>query len=232
MANSPLYTYSASVLTLHQAVVRLGINRTRSVIFTSGMASVFRKLDLEEEWVREQLWMHSFMTAVVAWHLNKEFNCGFDGEEFTASILHDFGRLLFAVCLPERLEEIDPLDFDETPFVTRREQDITGVDHCELGAWFAVANRLPEELVEVVRLHHTPEEARVAPRLVALVAAADHLANHLQRNGGPAEYDCRSNTAIELLERSGIRGATDILSKRVEVIMTRAWDQGLQMLNF
>lgn len=71
------------------------------------------------------------------------------------------------------------------------------MDHCQLALWYAERNRLPAELTAAVFYHHAPEDADHDRSLVALVAAADYLANHLRGPGGA--YDPRTNPGLALL---------------------------------
>jgi HD-like signal output (HDOD) protein len=153
--------------------------------------------------------------------LNREYGLGFIGEEFTAGLIHDLGRSLFGVISPAEFSAADPLDFEESAEILRREREILRSDHCELGAWFIANNKLPEPLIDVVLLHHTPHLALVNRKLVAVTAVADHMANYLQRNGSADEYNPQENTAIEILfdESSGNRTN---LAKKAHALMTNA----------
>lgn len=51
-----------------------------------------------------------------------------------------------------------------------------------LGAEFAKVNRLPDSVISAILHHHEPESEKRYPLLVALVALADALANHVQRD--------------------------------------------------
>lgn len=219
MANSVMYSSGIPIVSLHQSVSRLGFRQCKNLILTSSMTALMKKMSFEEESIREHLWKHGFVAAMLGLHLNRILGAGFQGEEFTAGLIHDFGRTLFAVSLPEMFREIDPMSFDESSATLEHERSIVGTDHCEIGGWFAVENRLPEPLVEVVMHHHQPEKAQQHQKLVALAAAADHMANHLHRNEGPLGYDPQVNTAIPLLEKIGVKDATAKFAKSYSAIM-------------
>jgi HD-like signal output (HDOD) protein len=162
-------------------VVRLGLHECRNLIFAVGMRSLFRNVSREQKERCETLWQHSFLTACLCRRLNTSMGLGFQGEEFSCGLSHDLGRLLIALGAPEKFAAIDPLDFDEGPHILTREQEGLGIDHCFFGAWFANVNQLPSSLSCACQFHHTPEEALEHQSLVALVAAADDMANHVQR---------------------------------------------------
>ena len=126
---------------------------------------------------------------------------GFEGEEFVGGLLHDFGRVLLAILEPERFSEIDPLDFDETPERLVWEDELIGTDHCRFGAWYAIQQKLPSPIPNVILWHHQPEEAQENQKLVALIAVADHMANHLHRFQVSNGYDPLSNPFVPILAK-------------------------------
>ncbi|MEM7558935.1 MAG: HDOD domain-containing protein [Planctomycetota bacterium] len=201
LANCVVFGGGAVVTNLRQAIVRLGFRQCQNLILTSSAASLMRSMPLAQEWAREVLWKHSFTTATTCSHLNRALNLGFCGEEFTAGLLHDFGRLLLALAAPELQPAADPLDFVESADTFARELEVLGTDHCLFGAWFATENGIPPALVEVIRYHHEPLHAQIAPKLTLLVAAADHMANHLQVYEEPEGYVLAENTAIQQLAK-------------------------------
>lgn len=200
MANSVLYSPRTPILNLHRAVVRLGFRECQNLIMTSGIASMVYKLAMEHEWLRTMLWWHSLNTGLLATYLNRSFQLGFQGEEFTAGIIHDIGRTLFAVFCADEFDKIDSLDFDESPEILKHELQVIGIDHSRLGVWYAVQNDLPKALQEVIYRHHKPEfAASEHKKLTALIAVADHMANYLQRTGSGAGYNLSTNSAVAVL---------------------------------
>src|SRR4029077_8245430 len=69
-------------------------------------------------------------------------------------------------------------------------------DHCALGGWFGEHSKLPASLTESMRFHHQPEQSDNARTLVALIAAADHMANHLQTGQEQDAYDPEQNLGL------------------------------------
>ncbi len=193
IANSALFNPTTPIVNLHRAVVRLGFRECQYLIMTASIASLMNRMPLEQEAIRGVLFRHSFNTALLAVHLNHIFHFGFQGEEFTAGLMHDFGRILIGIVAPEQFPEIDPMDFDESPENLERERALLGTDHCRLGAWYATQQKLPAPLSEVILHHHQPELARQGKTLTTLIAVADHMANHLQRNEEAEGYDPNTN---------------------------------------
>lgn len=199
VTNSVFYGARQPIISLQQAVVRLGFAHCRNVILAASLGSVMRRMPLSEAWMQAILWRHAVLTGMVNVRLNRMLNLGFNGEEFAAGLIHDVGRSLIGVVAPNHLISADPLDFEESGEFLERERVVLRTDHCELGAWFMIHSKLPEPLVDVVRFHHDPSQATENQKLVALTAVADDMANYLQRCDTAEGYQPETNPAIDQL---------------------------------
>jgi HD-like signal output (HDOD) protein len=221
IANSTLFGAPRPIASLHRAIVFVGVGRVRDLIIASSLEAISSKVAPQLQSARQALWKHGFLTGILAVRLNEQLKLGFEGEEFTAGLLHDFGRTLILIADPVHAPHVDPLDFIDPPNVEDRERRHLGISHAEFGAWFAGLNQLPEELVASTRYHHRPESAGEWKQLTALVGAADHAANSLQRV--PLEkYDPATNSAIALLEQSGIPDARKRFALEIPALLEEA----------
>jgi len=189
LANSPAFGGCRDISRLSDAVVRLGLDRCQDLILSSCTANLMKRVTLEQQWIRDALWQHSYATGLCCQILNASLDLRFNGEEFTAGLIHDIGRLLLAVLIPNEFSDGDPMDFNEQQDPREQESSVFDTDHTELGSWFAEENRLPVSLVDVIHYHHAPEQAPRNATLVALVAAADQMSNHFLRHESPDGFD-------------------------------------------
>ena len=213
IANSTLFGAPRPIASLHRAILFVGIGRVRDFIIASSLEAISSKVSPGLQSVRQALWKHGFLTSILAVRLNGLLGMGFEGEEFTAGLLHDFGRTLILIADPVNAPHVDPLDFIDPPNIEERERRHLGISHAEFGAWFAGLNQLPEALVAATRFHHRPADAGEWLQLAAMVGTADHAANSLQRAAGET-YDPVTNEAVVLLEQSGVEGAGSGLARR------------------
>lgn len=232
LANSIMFSAKRPVMNLHQAVARVGFRQCKSLIIASSFSSMMKTISLSEEWIRDTLRRHSFITALLGLHLNRSLNVGFQGEEFTGGLIHDVGRMLLATCYLDQFSLIDPMDFDESPRTLLTEQAAIAADHCEVGVWFTQKNLLPEPLIDVVRFHHFPERSISNRRLVALISACDHMANHLQRNDETTGYVPSTNASIELLEECGVPHAVSRFAEMSFTVMETALRDAVELMSF
>ena len=209
MANSVVFSGGHQVTSLHQAIVRLGFRHCKNLILSSCVGSLMRRLSVEEAWVRETLWRHGFLTGLLAANTNNSMNLAFAGEEFTAGLIHDIGRTLFALCLPKDFARIDPLTFIEDESVLELENQVAGTNHCEVGAWFAQLNHLPESLTDAIQFHHQPNRSNHNQTLVSLIAVSDEVANFLQRSNNMTDLKPEDVPSLIHLEASGVENAVE-----------------------
>lgn len=199
IANSAALGGRGNISSLQDAIVRLGLTQCRNLIMSSSVASLVKQLPSQNSWIRETLWKHAFTTAVACMYIDRGMRLDFQDEAFTAGLLHDFGRTLLAIACPDNFQIADPMDFREDAGLLQQERETLGSDHCVFGAWFAAQNQLSSQLISAIRWHHHPDHKHEHQTLAALVAAGDHVANHLQRCSSASGYDPAENVAIDVL---------------------------------
>lgn len=202
LSNSAVFASTRPVVNLKEAFVRIGLTQVKNLIIASTAVASMKKMPLEQEWLREILLKHGLATATAAVYLNRALSLGFQGEEFSAGLLHDVGRMLIAAVRPQCFANADSMDFCEVENHLERERKVLETDHCVIGAWFAQQQDLPKSLAHAIEHHHHPERSHPDQRLIALTAAADHLANHLQRFDEARGYQPAKNFAIVALEKA------------------------------
>jgi HD-like signal output (HDOD) protein len=167
LANSAAYRGRYPIETLTQATSRLGMRGCQQVVASVGVRATFRAPTPEVGAACDALLRHALFTGALAARLNAAAGFGF--------------RVILCARAPKAFARIDPLTFRECAATPARERELLGTDHCEVGLRFARANSLPQPIASVIQHHHTPEATPDNPLLVALVAVADALANHTQR---------------------------------------------------
>jgi len=185
---------------LQKAVCQIGLKRCENIITSACALGMMRQMKLEDEWTYERLLSHSYATACLASRINLEMKLKFQGEEFTAGLLHDVGRLLLALGMSETFRQIDTLDFIESLQTLDGERETINTTHAEIGAWFVKRMGLPERIVDSIRCHHEPENAD--PQnvlLVHLTAMSDGIANHLQMDKSPRDFNFDANRSVKFL---------------------------------
>lgn len=182
MANSWLNSSGAPATTVVDAVNRLGLAKCQELILATCTAGLMKKLPFQHAQIRQQLWRHGYLTAVVCMQLNQKLRLRFNGEEFTAGLMHDLGRCLIAATEPELFIQVVSEIGTDSARTLEVERAILGADHCEIGKEFAIRNKLPEQLVAAIEHHHAPLEAGEHSTIATVVAMAAEISLRLDRD--------------------------------------------------
>ncbi|MCA9184304.1 MAG: HDOD domain-containing protein [Pirellulaceae bacterium] len=218
IANSVLYSPATPILSLENAIARIGFRECTSIIYASCIARMLEKSTLADEWTRTVLRDHAFSTAILSRHLNELLSLGYQGEDFTCGLLHDLGRILIASYSPSIFQAGDDLTFGDESMQVTHEDRLWGSNHCEVGAVFVARSGLPAAAVDVIRHHHAPAE-EPHPPLVTLVAAADHAANSLVCRTYTGTYDPSTNEYFsELISHRSPAERATLLEQFIELI--------------
>jgi putative nucleotidyltransferase with HDIG domain len=173
MANSPVYGGRTRIMSVPQAVLRLGMVEIRNVVLSLGviqaMARFGRRLDYRA------FWHHSLTVAIAAETLSRLVPADDPAEDdgaFAAGLLHDIGRLVLDHFYPEAAEAVTVRMEAERLPLCAAERAVLDMDHAEIGGVVASRWSLPEPIVAGVAHHHDEDDAppgrRHLPRLVRL----------------------------------------------------------------
>ena len=97
---------------------------------------------------------------------------------FTSGLLHDVGKLLIAVAMPEQFEALYKAYETGGESADDCEWSLLGVSPAEISGAIMKKWKLPEPIQQGVEFHHSPDEAdRGKLHLAHVVEAADHYVN-------------------------------------------------------
>ncbi|MEE8583973.1 MAG: HDOD domain-containing protein [Acidobacteriota bacterium] len=171
ISNSALYGVRGTITTLSRAAVILGMKTLQSLVIAASAEALYRTRSFKDK----LLWDHSLAVALVSrWLARKK---GYRGTEeaFVAGLLHDIGKAVLDLNLPDHYQEVVQLVYNEGATFLQAENRLLGFDHAEVGTIVVRKWNLAPALQEAVRLHHDPELARLDPTLCALVCLANAI---------------------------------------------------------
>ena len=186
--NAVLFSTSSNrISSTSEAVSAIGTVRLKTLVFasqafqilneTNAVAGAVPGFDVKAEWD------HAFQVATAAQELAKEACCSYiiQDEAFVAGLLHDVGKILMAVHIPEVYSAITEKAEQSKLPRWRVEQEILGYNHAELGAEVLKNWGLAHKAVDAIQWHHNPAASRpyvINPLL--LVHLADCQIRELQ----------------------------------------------------
>jgi putative nucleotidyltransferase with HDIG domain len=191
LANSAVFAPVEPIVSLRQAVGRLGMTTIRNLCITVALQGrVFGSKQQEE--AARVVWKHSTLAAVYAREVARRLRK--NGEvAFLWGLMHDVGR---PIVLQAALEHPEL-------FAGEAEGDLLAsiVDafHARVGARLVQAWGLPYPIAAVVGCHHDPESAGEHAQDARITRCADLLAHWaLDESRGPADFP-RGEPAVAAL---------------------------------
>ena len=175
LVNSPFFGLAQPMTQAEDAVLYLGIERTKALILLAKVFSQFDKMKCPG-FMPEQLWLHSMGTANLARTLCREMikDTRQADMAFTAGLLHDVGVLLLAANFSQEFSTVWAQKERRAGELHEIEREAFGAHHGELGAYVLGLWGLPLEIVRAVLFHHAPQEAGDS---AFSVLTAVHVAN-------------------------------------------------------
>lgn len=169
MINSPLYGFPGRIASVQHALVLLGFNVIQGLIIST---CVLEDMDR----TMKGLWQHSLAVSVASMEIARflEFK---DPEEYlVAGLLHDLGKVIVGVQIPECSKEALWVAAREEIRYSEAEQQVLGFSHDRVNAWVADLWHLPLPLREAMYGHHRISQATHYPEVASCVQLADFIA--------------------------------------------------------
>lgn len=175
-ANSAYYARSRSISDIQQAVIWLGFDTLKELALNQKVSEMFRQNIPFSGYSRIGLWKHSMAVAICAKLIyRREF--GERGENaYAAGLLHNIGVIILDQFLHDEFKVIFEKSELEQCNLHESENEILGVDHSEVGKFFAHNWNFPGELVHSIGSHHNPDKTRSRyARLAKTIYIADFI---------------------------------------------------------
>ena len=212
LVNSAFFGAKQTIARVDRAVAYLGLDTIGALVLGH---SIFNQHEVSRTRGAgiSHLWQHSLQTAAAASAIALcEQNSATVAEEaFLAGLLHDIGKLVFA------MRSVNPLgDADDADAVQQIERH-----HAEVGAYLLGLWGFPNSIVEAVAFHHTPSRSQ-DPGLG--LAGIVHVANSFSCVGEPEGVASMGKLEPDYLEH---RGMLDRLPAWGAAVSTLRLDQAM-----
>ena len=158
-ANCAARTGSVTVTTPYEAIVLLGTTLVLDLVVAAGVRPQLRGAIPGYGLDEGSLWRHSVAAAVAAETAFAFCSVEIPPEAFTASLLHDVGKVVMGRFLsPDILRFIEEAKEADQLTQMEAESQILHVHHGELGGLIAQHWQLPPRIVQGIIYHHNPEK--------------------------------------------------------------------------
>lgn len=181
MVNSPIYGFPRRISTIQHALVLLGFSVIRGMIISTSVFDIMAQNMVG-------LWEHSVGCALACNIIAKK--AGFDApEEYAVSgLLHDLGKVVATIQLPEIKVEIEKLVREKDLSYFKAEEQVLGFGHDRINAWLCEHWNLPLNIKEGMTHHHKPSKAKFYPDMAKVVHVGDFLVKVFEVGSGGDDH--------------------------------------------
>jgi HD-like signal output (HDOD) protein len=178
LVNSAYFGLQKPVADVGRAGALLGLDRIMALVLGQGIFS-----DCEAPKVvgfsMEELWQHSVSTAAAAHRIAvaEQMDRDVVAAAFLAGMLHDIGKLVLAMGLPDQYAKVLKQAVNGRPGELQQIEMLElRASHTDVGAYLVGLWGLPNTIAEAIAYHEDPSQARTNTfALPAIVHAADRM---------------------------------------------------------
>jgi len=217
LCNSAQFGFSRKIVTVNDAITRLGFKTLKSLVFVVVSKGSFNRPVEGYDLSKGELWRNSLSCAVYSKYL-AEISGYHDPElAFTAGLLRDIGKLIIHEYVKEEYDNIINLVNTENIGFSEAEEKVLGYNHSQVGAKIATKWNFPKVLEETIEFHHNPKKATsdcADQKLINIIHVADSIAMML--GIGIGNDGMMHSLSMDSLENLGI----DINSVGIETLIS------------
>lgn len=224
LANSARYGTARTIRRVDHAIFIVGLQEALGMLGYFLMRNMFPRWLNLPHFTIDDYWFHSWATAQTAQILGQPrfLVQSLPGELYIAGLLHDIGKAVLAVHLPEDSARAVDLATRVGIPLHEAERDVIGVDHAILGAAMLNKWMLPPGILDAVGFHHDPAQASPEHlELVTLVQLADVIADGIQKSLEPGDLRQRITGTWLWVEGRSPLVREDTLWPLIDEIKTR-----------
>jgi putative nucleotidyltransferase with HDIG domain len=217
MVNSPVYGFPGRISSVNQAVLLLGLNAVKGLLFGVSVFDLMQRAMIG-------LWEHSIGCAVMS-RLVAQRRGVKDPEEVSIyGLLHDIGKVVLLLYFSSDYEKVMNEAKEKETTVYEIENEYFSTSHATVGSWVAKQWSFPPPLVDVIGYHHRPHMAKVNQMNASIV----HISDILLRGRGfgfagdysvspihPAAWELLSLTESDIKEV--LKKAEDLLGEAADM---------------
>ncbi len=184
LCNSAYFSLQRKVQSLKEALVLIGFNQLFEIVLGRQASRLLSKPSAGYDLQRGELWRHSVASALLSGIVCKRLGRQPSPVLFTATLLHDIGKVILSEFVKDYFDEIKRLIEEKSVSFNDAEKEILGIDHAELGGRIAEEWKFPKVIVSSVRYHHTPFSTSEEDEIVLLTHLCDVVAMLTGIGGG------------------------------------------------
>ena len=154
VANSAYYGLSREISTIQHAVVVLGFEQVKSLSLGIAVFDAMKGTNETTSIMQDEFWKHSVGCSLAARIICKKSG-KLDAETaFTASLLHDIGKLVLANFFSKEYKVVMEKAKEDGRSIVSIEEETLGFTHADVGEWLCSRWKLPLSFASAIGYHH------------------------------------------------------------------------------
>lgn len=177
IVNSAFYGFPASIASVSRAITIVGSHEIQNLVLGAVIVDKFSSMP-GVDFSMHDFWARSLKCALIARRIDAATGARYSEEIFTCGLLHDIGQLVLFRRIPILAREVlmllqsqQRVSLDDE---SKMEKAVIGFDHYETGAELCKSWKLPELIVESIRLHNYPDYTGPHYQLATIVRLATY----------------------------------------------------------
>jgi len=192
LVNSAAFALASPCRSISDAVKLVGLRGIRNLLYSIGS---MQNLMVVADKSKKEMWTHAYRVAFYSYNLARNFctspaerNCVEDS--YVCGLLHDMGKIIFETAHPDLIQKVHAVCEKKGIPADLFEKLIAGINHGEIGALIAEKWNFPDVIVNVIRYHHSPNEApKTMYKITSLVYLADMMAHYVDQTVDYYQFD-------------------------------------------
>jgi len=220
VANSVMYRGAEKILSVKQAIPRIGAKEIHSIVATIANKSLYEAKDPFFKDLMQKIWTHSLATALFSKALAEKLRLGDAERYYFMGLIHDIGQVLLLKVFDDLHHKNKNIDINE---VLDRVKEV----HTSFGSSILRKWGFSEKYIRVCLLHEGPKFKEGMDKAILVVNLAVNLANKagfgvtddsnqvdLSRLDSTLQLEIDQDTLDPILEsiKTSIEEASDIFS--------------------
>ena len=179
LVNSALYARRATITSVRHALALLGMDKVRNTLLGMSISRMWSQVKTPPVWSMARFNRHSAAVAILSDQIASRTQAVYPEGAFVGGLLHDLGRLLIALGLPDEFTRLVKLHEQSERSWTECELELLGFTHAELSADALEKWKFPDQVQIAVRDHHRPPAFHAGGTipLSAVIDAANQYVN-------------------------------------------------------
>jgi HD-like signal output (HDOD) protein len=219
VANSPYYYRGERISTMTGAVVHLGLENVRRILFAIEIIGIFKANSVLTFFNEVNFWKHSVAGAILASEIGPSMKVNNTEDIYLCGLLRNIGVLAIRQFLPKEFFQIYELIGKKSMTFKEASKDCIGIDHREISYLLCMRWNLPDNIISVLS---ELENKDVGAKDISPVALTINCADAALSSKGINEWDPFCKPVCPLQDEAILK-KTEATLEQVEKMQHQLW---------